>query len=71
LPEHDPFKLKRIMLWIIRFYRIFCGEPASTSPENALGRDGPEVDLSSFRKESHRKVGRREALDRVEANRPP
>ena len=43
--EHDPLLWNRIMLWIPRIGRIFCGEPVSTpdqvggrlSPENALG----------------------------------
>jgi len=34
-PEHDPFRLNRIMLWILLFGRVFYGEPVPTSPENA------------------------------------
>jgi hypothetical protein len=35
LLERDPIQLNRIGLWILGC-RIFCGEPASTSPENAF-----------------------------------
>jgi hypothetical protein len=34
-PEHGPFLWNRTMLWTPGIGRIFCGEPSSTSPENA------------------------------------
>jgi hypothetical protein len=38
--DRDPFLQKRIAVSLLCIGRIFCGEPASTSPENALAARG-------------------------------